>query len=61
MSPGMQVMIKVREDNTQRAHKLRPRYKGPYKIVKEFENNVEVIDWSPTRKVQLLHKYKMRP
>ena len=57
MSPGMQVMIKVKQDNTQRAHKLRPRFKGPYKIVKEFENNVEVIDWSPTRKVQLLHKY----
>ena len=57
MSPGMQVMIKVKHDNTQRAHKLRPRFKGPYKIVKEFENNVEVIDWSPTRKVQLLHKY----
>ena len=57
-SPGMQVMIKNRIDQTQRVHKLRPRYSGPYKIVREFENNVEVIDWRPNRKVQVIHKYK---
>ena len=55
---GMQVMIKKKEDNTKRAHKLRPRYSGPYKIVKEYQNNVEVIPWMPDRKVQLIHKYK---
>ena len=56
--PGTQVMIKSKEDNTQRAHKLRPRYVGPYKITREFQNNVEVIPWMPDRKVKLIHKYK---
>ena len=56
--PGMLVMIKENEDHTKRAHKLRPRFKGPFKIVQEYQNNVEVIDWSPTRKAQFIHKYK---
>ena len=51
-------MIKILPDKTQRAHKLRPKFKGPYKIVAEFENNVEVINWSPDRKVQYETKYK---
>ena len=55
---GTQVMIKKREDNTERAHKLRPRYVGPYKIVQEYQNNVEVIPWMPNRKIQMIHKYK---
>ena len=57
-SPGMLVVIKNRVDQTQRAHKLRPRYSGPYKIVKEYQNNVEVIDWRPNRKAYFIHKYK---
>ena len=57
-SPGMQVMIKEVPDYTKRAHKLRPRYKGPYKIVKEYENNVEVIAWQDERRIKLIHKYK---
>ena len=57
-SPGMQVMIRARDDPTVRVHKLRPRYTGPYKIVREYQNNVEVIDWRPHRKVALIHKYK---
>ena len=56
-SPGMQVMIKLREDHTQRAHKLRPRYSGPYKIIKEFENNVEVIPWRPNERTKFIDKY----
>ena len=56
--PGMQVMIKKREDNTKRAHKLRPRYLGPYKVTKEYEQNCEVIPWWPDRKVGMIHKYK---
>ena len=55
---GTQVMIRKREDNTERAHKLRPRYIGPYKIVQEYQNNVEVIPWMPNRKIQMIHKYK---
>ena len=57
-SPGTLVMVKILPDKTQRAHKLRPRFKGPYKIIAEFENNVEVINWSPDRKVQYETKYK---
>ena len=56
--PGMQVMIKKREDNTKRAHKLRPRYLGPYKVTKEYEQNCEVIPWWPERKIKMIHKYK---
>ena len=51
-------MIKKREDNTQRVHKLRPRYTGPYKITQEFTQNVEVIPWMHDRKVKLIDKYK---
>ena len=57
-APGTQVMIKKRIDQTKRIHKLRPRYLGPYKITREFQNNVEVIDWSRERKVKIIHKYK---
>ena len=57
-SPGMQVMIKNQPDNTLRAHKLRPRFSGPYKIIREFQNNVEVIPWMVDRKVKLVDKYK---
>lgn len=57
-NPGMLVMIKQNEDHTKRAHKLRPRYKGPYKIITEYENNVEVIQWTPDRKIKFIHKYK---
>jgi len=51
-------MVKILPDKTQRAHKLRPRFKGPYKKIAEFGNNVEVINWSPDRKVQYETKYK---
>ena len=54
----MQVMIKNQPDNTLRAHKLRPRFSGPYKIIREFQNNVEVIPWMVDRKVKLVDKYK---
>ena len=57
-SPGMQVMIKNQPDHTIRAHKLRPRFSGPYKIIREFQNNVEVIPWMVDRKVKLVDKYK---
>ena len=56
--PGTLIMIKKKEDNTKRAHKLRPRFIGPYKIVEEYQNNVEVIPWMPDRKIKLIHKYK---
>ena len=56
--PGMQVMIRKREDNTKRAHKLRPKFLGPYKVTKEYENNCEVIPWWPERKIKMIHKYK---
>ena len=57
-APGTQVMIKKRIDQTERAHKLRPRYTGPFKIIREFQNNVEVIPWFKNRRTQLISKYK---
>ena len=57
-APGTQVMIKKRIDQTKRAHKLRPRYTGPYKIIREFPNNVEVIPWSRDKRTKLISKYK---
>ena len=57
-SPGMQVMVRKREDNTKRAHKLRPRYSGPYKVVTEYQNNIEIIPWMMDRKIKLIDKYK---
>ena len=56
-SPGMQVMIKLNEDNTKRCHKLRPRFKGPFKITKEFQNNLEVIPWMPNQRTKFIEKY----
>ena len=56
-SPGMQVMIKVKEDQTKRCHKLRPRFKGPFKITKEFQNNIEVIPWMPDQRTKFIDKY----
>ena len=57
-APGTQIMIRQKEDNTKRVHKLRPRFTGPYKIIREFENNVEVIPWMANRNVKFIHKYK---
>ena len=57
-APGMQVMVKIQPDQTKRAHKLRPRYKGPYKIIKEYQNNVEIIPWMENRAVKFVDKYK---
>ena len=56
-APGMQVMIKIKEDNTKRCHKLRPRFKGPFKITKEFQNNIEVIPWMPDQRTKFIEKY----
>ena len=55
---GSLVMIKIQPDQTKRAHKLRPRFKGPYKIIREFQNNVEVIDWSDEKRPIFEDKYK---
>ena len=57
-APGTQVMIKKRINQTERAHKLRPRYSGPYKIIREFQNNVEIIPWFKDRRTQLISKYR---
>ena len=51
-------MIKIQPDQTKRAHKLRPKFKGPYKIIREFQNNVEVIDWSDEKRQIFEDKYK---
>ena len=56
--PGSLVMIKIQPDQTKRAHKLRPKFKGPYKIIREFQNNVEVIDWSDEKRQIFEDKYK---
>ena len=55
---GSQVMIKIKQDQTQRCHKLRPRYKGPYKVIREYENNLEVIPWWKDRQIKFANKYK---
>ena len=57
-APGMQVMIKKKIDETQRAHKLRPRWIGPFKIIHEYQNNIEVIPWDPEKRTQFIDKYK---
>ena len=57
-APGAQVMIRKEPDATKRQHKLRPRWDGPYKVIKEFQNNVEVIPWMANRRVKLISKYK---
>ena len=54
---GTEVMVKKRIDQTERQHKLRPRYTGPYKIVKEYENNCEIIPWMKDRKIKFIDKY----
>ena len=56
-APGTEVMIKKKIDQTQRQHKLKPRFSGPYKIIKEYENNVEVIPWMENRKIKFIDKY----
>ena len=56
--PGSLVMVRQMEDNTQRVHKLRARFKGPYKVMREHENTVEVLLWTQQRQIQLFHKYK---
>ena len=56
-SPGTQVMIKKIIDQTQRQHKLKARFTGPYKIIREYENNVEVIPWMENRKTKFIDKY----
>ena len=57
-APGTQVMIKKNIDQTKRAHKLRARFSGPYKIIREFQNNVEIIPWWKDKRTQLISKYK---
>ena len=55
---GSLVMIKETVDQTKQLHKLRPRWRGPYKILKEFPTNLEVIDWSPDKQVTWQARYK---
>ena len=57
-SVGALVMVKLKEDATKRAHKLRPRFDGPFKIVKEYEANVEIIPWKENSRAKFVTKYK---
>ena len=56
--PGSLIMIKLDRDATKRMSKLRPTHRGPFKILQDLGQNLEVIPWSQQYRRKFLTLYK---
>ena len=52
------MLIKVIPDATKCQHKLRVNYRGPYKILQNYENNLLVVPWWDSYRNKLLPGFK---
>ena len=58
---GTLVLVRYKTQATQRAHKLRPKFKGPFRIVKDKgKNHVVLLPWSPSYRRKFERKYKFQ-